>query len=704
MPLPEPILDDLRFQRDLVDEARRRIVRYCPEWTDYNLSDPGITLIELFAWMTEMMVYRLNRVPDKNYVKFMEMLGMSLMPASSARVPLTFRLSTQLPVRAEDDTQVVVPAGLEVSSMPGEDEQEVTFTTDDRLAVVAPVLTQLRRDADFHKNYLSRLGIETFYPFQRTPQPGDTFFLGFDETRNIAGHILQLAFETQETQATGIKRNDPPLVWECSMGNGVWKELTPSILVGERDTTGGLNNPTGALTFYLPLEFQTDVVNGREAFWIRCRVEQRRREQGMYTQSPRITGVMAYATGASTMATHAVIVQNEILGRSDGEPSQRFTLQNAPVLTFRAGEDVEVEEKQPDGDVAFVPWTRVNDFANSTRYDRHYVLDTDTGTIIFGPSVRQRDGTVLQYGRVPEANATLRVSRYRYGGGVVGNVAAGRLLSMRSAVPYVSTATNLERATGGRDAETLDEAKLRARREIIAQQRAVTADDYENLALGASRAVARVKCQTPSSVESNLPPGTLELLVIPSAFDSLKVGDNSKLALDPDLARLVQMHMDKYRLLTATVQVREPQYIGVQVKAEIVATPYSQPEVVMARVKKALNEFISPLAIGDSDAPPLPELGSWEGWPFGRDLFIAELFALLQKVPGVKHVVEVKLQTRTVNPADELASSEDSGDADEAVASTRPVPELRAVAERRLVVPADGVLVSLAHEVNLVEL
>ena len=55
MPLPEPNLDDLRFQQDLVDEARTRIIRYCPEWTDYNLSDPGITLIELFAWMSEQI-------------------------------------------------------------------------------------------------------------------------------------------------------------------------------------------------------------------------------------------------------------------------------------------------------------------------------------------------------------------------------------------------------------------------------------------------------------------------------------------------------------------------------------------------------------------------------------------------------------------------------------------------------------------------
>ncbi|MBW6473803.1 MAG: hypothetical protein K0B14_11795, partial [Anaerolineaceae bacterium] len=89
MPLPTPNLDDLKFQNDLVDEARKRIIQYCPEWTDYNLSDPGITLIELFAWMTELMVYRLNRVPDKNYIKFLELLGLHIKPASSARTDLT---------------------------------------------------------------------------------------------------------------------------------------------------------------------------------------------------------------------------------------------------------------------------------------------------------------------------------------------------------------------------------------------------------------------------------------------------------------------------------------------------------------------------------------------------------------------------------------------------------------------------------------
>jgi predicted phage baseplate assembly protein len=70
MSLPAPNLDDRRFQ-DLVDDAKRLVQQRCPEWTDHNVSDPGVTLIELFAWMTDQLVYRLNRVPDRVYVKFL---------------------------------------------------------------------------------------------------------------------------------------------------------------------------------------------------------------------------------------------------------------------------------------------------------------------------------------------------------------------------------------------------------------------------------------------------------------------------------------------------------------------------------------------------------------------------------------------------------------------------------------------------------
>ena len=97
MPLNAPNLDDRHFQ-DLVDEAKKRIPQYCKEWTDHNVSDPGVTLIELFAWMNDLLLYRLNQVPDLHYIRFMEMLGITLQEPLPAKPTVSFWLSKPLAV------------------------------------------------------------------------------------------------------------------------------------------------------------------------------------------------------------------------------------------------------------------------------------------------------------------------------------------------------------------------------------------------------------------------------------------------------------------------------------------------------------------------------------------------------------------------------------------------------------------------------
>src|SRR5438477_8116276 len=106
MPLETPRLDDRRFQ-DIVDEAKSRIPRYCPEWTDHNISDPGVTLIELFAWMTDLLLYRINRIPDRNYIAFLNLMGVRLAAPRPAVADITFRLSA-----AQPET-IVIPHGTE---------------------------------------------------------------------------------------------------------------------------------------------------------------------------------------------------------------------------------------------------------------------------------------------------------------------------------------------------------------------------------------------------------------------------------------------------------------------------------------------------------------------------------------------------------------------------------------------------------------
>src|SRR5215469_18362141 len=89
MPLTDllPVIDDRTFA-DIVEEARTRIPRYTPEWTDLNDNDPGMTVVQLLGWMTELLIYRLGKVPQQNYIKFLELIGieLSLNPAVTGNV------------------------------------------------------------------------------------------------------------------------------------------------------------------------------------------------------------------------------------------------------------------------------------------------------------------------------------------------------------------------------------------------------------------------------------------------------------------------------------------------------------------------------------------------------------------------------------------------------------------------------------------
>lgn len=687
MTLPVPNLDDLRFQRDLVDEARKRIIHYCPEWTEYNLSDPGITLIELFAWMTELMVYRLNRVPEKNYLKFLEMLGLQRKPANSARTELTFWLSVPLPITPGSEQQVHVPQGMEVRS--DVSEGEVIFTTNHELKIVPPLLTQVRTENEFNKNYFPRLGIEIFQPFHTVPKLGDTFFLGFDPKNDLSGHILQLEFACDPTEAVGIRREDPPWVWEVLTDTGTWTPLTVSTMEGEKDTTGGLNNEQGKLVLYLPLGIPASSLYGLTAQWIRCRLEQKDALQGMYTESPRVKNLTAYSLGATTPAMHSVNVDGEFLGTSSGEPGQSYTLRHSPVLSLNENETLEIEEYL-NGEVVFTPWKQVENFAFSNRYDRHFVLDGVSGVVSFGPSVKQQDGTVHQYGRIPDSGRRIRFSRYRYGGGVEGNLPSGTLNTMNLSLAYVSRVTNLIRAVGGRDQETIEELKMRAQRELQTQHRAVTAQDYEQFTLGCSRSVGRTRCLTPNDLPGDAS-GTVTILVVPAVADALAVGDLSALRLDDSLLSDIRSHLDQYRLLTASLHVREPLYTGVKVNAKIVPQDYVQPAEVKRLVNEALKSYLTPIPL-DGTKQPLILNQKWDGWPFGRDLFAAEIISLIQQIPQVKYVIDVEITSRRVIPVEEKLGLESERE-----------PELVKV-DKVLVIPEDGLVCSLEHEIETVNI
>ncbi|HEY9892635.1 MAG TPA: putative baseplate assembly protein, partial [Candidatus Sericytochromatia bacterium] len=129
--LPKSDLDDRSFE-DLVEECILRIPRYCPEWTNHNPGDPGITLIELFAWLTDQMLMRFNQVPRRNYVAFLELLGIRLQPPAPAECELTFYLTQAQP------QPIRIPYATEVATVRTETQEAIIFSTDEEFAIGNP--------------------------------------------------------------------------------------------------------------------------------------------------------------------------------------------------------------------------------------------------------------------------------------------------------------------------------------------------------------------------------------------------------------------------------------------------------------------------------------------------------------------------------------------------------------------------------------
>jgi predicted phage baseplate assembly protein len=625
MRLETPKLDDRGFQ-DILDEARRLIPRYCPEWTDHNLSDPGITLLELFAWMTDMLLYRVNRVPEKNYITFLELMGVRLEPARAATTELLFRLTAPQP---ED---IVIPRGTSVGTVRTEFRESITFATDADRMIRRPELVYVLADRNHHLfDYRRELehAHEQALPGIFSPRPAvnDALYLGFGN--DVGGHILGIRVECDEKHGVGVDPRDPPIVWET------WDGLDERWVAVEKeaDTTRGINS-NGVVIVYLPTPTGRTAIDGKEAIWVRCRVEATQPGQRAYADTPIITSLAVDALGITASASHAFKVVGEELGESDGTPGQQFKLGTLPVLPRTEGETLEVEA----ADGTFEPWHEVADFGSSGPDDPHFVLDDVSGTVELGPRVRTPIGIELQYGRTPTATRRLRFRSYHSGGGVGGNVGAGTLTVLKSSIPYVRWVDNKQAAEGGRDSEDLEHAKWRAPQLLRARQRAVTPRDFEELAQEASAAVARARClgvrgDATGDADGTIP-GTVRLQLVPALPAPSGPLRPDDVEVPGWVRQRVKAYLDERRLLTTELELEIPTYTWVTVLARVRASPRASADRVVADAERVLYRFVHPTAGGPDG----------NGWPFGRDLFAGELYSLLQNVAGVDIVEEVTLQ------------------------------------------------------------
>jgi hypothetical protein len=679
MPLLIPRIDD-RDYRQLRQEALERIPVHNPEWTNFNESDPGVTILELFAFLADSLLYRANLIPERNRIKFLTLLGIELRPPDAARGVITLT-NERGPLQA-----LLFREGL--TALAG----KTTFATEDSVDVL-PIEAQnyyrRRLSADetskaggvydqLYASFQDDASELEFYEAVRWEPPASAaaitpLSLSDDTTvdgslwvalltrpredalrdtilREIAGHSLSLGLmplieQSRRTLRPGGPATDemqPPVVIEISTG-----QLSSDRLpVYERLDARFSGNPLQELTRVeltlpaygsigtfdldpleegvgdLPPVIEDPQIAARVLAWLRVRfVPDASGNSSVFEWQLSWAGINA------ARVTQRVAVVSEAVGRGTGEPNQQFRVANTPVLA-------ETVRVTVNGDT----WTRVDDLLAAPPEvpvrdaaeppgvslppagdSKVFTVDRTEGVLTFGDGLR---------GSRPPRSATI-IASYAYGGGAAGNVGVGAIKAGPQ-IPAGFKVSNPLPTWGGTEGETATEAERNIPAYLKHRDRAVSREDF--LAITSETPginLGRTECLPLFHPDTGWPsPGVVTLLVIPD-------DPNRPQAPVPDQNFLdaVCRYLDPRRVLTTEVHVVGPVYVGVSVTVGIDVVPGRDSAPVREAVKEAIRLSLSPLKGGVEGT----------GWPLEKAVEDRELWVTAARVPGVASVRGVRL-------------------------------------------------------------
>jgi predicted phage baseplate assembly protein len=572
MPLDvqEPTFD--RPFTELYEELRARIPVYNPAWTNFNDSDPGITLLQLFAWLSEMLLHQMGQVPRKNYLKFAQLLGLELRPPRPATVQLSFtpkpnEPSGSIPVRSRYS-----------ASVPG--QPPLIFETDKGLDLIGAPLEAVVVAADGTVKLITPARNDDdapFYPLGRNPEIGNALYLGFKPSPgNPAPFPRRMTFlalrPTKDTSGVPRKIGDQraelvapvELVWEYrpKRNQPVWERL--NLLVDETAalTRDGYVEVEGPRTIEPSLTHQSLVPEPH--FWLRLRLDQRSYPAG---RSPRLQFLLPNAVDAVNLTTE----QETFLGVSSGGGGQTFDLPERPV----EAKSLELVLRRGTVDT---PWERKDDLLGSSPTDLHYTLNAAQARITFGDR---------EHGAIPTAGDQIVARVFRHGGVAAANqVKAGGVSEMVTQVAGVDQVTNVRSPSGGSDEQSVDDFQKQAPSQLRHRGRAITAEDFTAFAMeidGVNQARA-------------LPNRHPDFPGVPvaGAITVVIVADSDQRPPKPsaELIRSVCDRLENVRLITTEVYVAGPTFLRIRVEARLLAVPEAAFDEVALSARARLDALL----------------------------------------------------------------------------------------------------------------
>jgi hypothetical protein len=649
MPLPLPSLDDRRWV-DLVEEGRALIPFYGPGWTDHNYHCPGITFLELLAWITEMDVYQVNRVPERHLRKFLGLVGSRVLPPEAALAVIGMGLN------ANGYGPLSLPKGFEFQGSDGAG-MAVGFRTLEALTVVSQGLGAIQVEnrsgiRDLTEQWKKK---ESILIFGDDPQPGATVYFGFNsalthsvpitlyaevdnhvrsvnERRRILSVSNELAEECavppslvscEDQSPSAVKGQTESVVshhsaitvWEVLDATGSWRRI---------DHVGGrVVDQTRSFTLNAPIQIELaanmipKVIGGikQPLHYLRCRFV-----SGAYDAAPLLKDVVM-----NGVLSEQAVVGDPVTQLGSGSPCQIVQCTQSPVV--ESSVQVVTTDKSTD---RRKEWLRVVDLDASHANDPHYRVDATKGLVGFG------DG---QQGAVAAANETIAVS-YLYTQAEAGNVPANSITEIaqsRHNQSYPDYAVMKERLSdvrnrfpseGGRTGETINQALARVYLDRERTPRAVTLSDYKRLAIetpGTQIARASAWANVHPAFPCFKAPGMITVVILPYLPVARPFPSRG-------LCELVSRYLRRRRVVTTRVEVVGPTYTEVRVRAKVRSRSGVNKPDLTTRLSARVDMFFHPLTGGPDKT----------GWPFGRDVYRSEVFQLFDETPGVDHVLELE--------------------------------------------------------------
>jgi predicted phage baseplate assembly protein len=684
MPIRPPALDDRGFN-DLVADMLRRVPAHTPEWTDLREGDPGRTLIDLFAWMGDTILYRANLIPERQRLAFLRLLGRPLRaaepavglvqvsiddPKATVSVTLPRRHAIAKPAHFELDSELVVlpvegrafvkrpPNGDErrgMGTLLGELKELYGLSGEATAYVTTPVFGNGMADAagfDVIEHSIDNclwFALLAPGPDDAVKQAVHHTLAGGDSNRRMAISVGLAPFVDPARGLESVAARTPiPHVWEISAAggdgtdylaletiedgtegltrNGVARLLLP----GGDDFGAPSNDVLGFIDAGVgdrPPRIDDPLTASRLVAWIRLRPQ----------PAAKIDSWRLKWAGVNAVpVTQRKSFGRRQIGTGTGLSGQELSLGETQV---EAG-SLLIEVEQAEG---LRSWRQVADTAMAGPGEQAYSLDSEAGMVRFGDGVN---------GAVPAVGRAVHVAYMRAGGGSAGNLPAGAIKSISAPPPAPRLKLNQPLPmTGGADAETLDQAERRIPAELRHGNRAVTRGDYAMLAgTTPGQAIGRVEVLEhfkPHQRRGNLP-GVVSVMVIPARQST------SQPLPRPDRPMLESVHrwLEPRRPIGTELYVIGPEYVAMGVSAAVELIDPADREAVLAAVREAIRLHLWAL-------PPGGPAG--QGWPLGRDIDDRLIETAIARVPGIRAVAPVRLFSLKPKGAWKLVAEDATG-------------------------------------------